>query len=203
MTSEQEKLFFSGVRIAYYLSNKYYKYFTFLERADVDQTGMVGLSQAVLSYNEDMGEFSTHAFTCIKNLYIKNIGHYYYRDENKVSVSKAVMNISLDATIKGEDEISNLHDLVASPSSINETSNVINKVSIEWAKDIVSEVIKETPRNNETSYKINMKVFNDYYTKGKSQTQIAKELGITKGAVNQRLRRMESGIRDKIGDNHG
>ena len=64
MTDEQRKLVNDNMNLVPFVLNKYYP--SQVKNEDLKQVGYVGLCKSVMSYNEDLGKFSTYAVIKIR-----------------------------------------------------------------------------------------------------------------------------------------
>ena len=163
--------FEKNTRLVYDVFNKKFQYARYLED-DLIQEGMMALYKACKDYKPEMNvEFSTYAYRCITNA----MG-CLMRKENKIS-GKCV---SLSATVGPDTDI-----------TYEETaeSDDYEDIQEECIFEQVMGIIQQEPQYIIIKKKL----------EGKTQAEIAKELGITQCSVSEQLRGLYERMRDKLG----
>lgn len=149
-----------------------HKYYpTFVKDEDMVQVGMVGLCKAANTWDGVSSKFSTYAVACI----LQEI-HSEYRRR-----SQTIPTISLDKQLYSDNSDFDLSDILPS-----EDVNFDDGVELERFKELLNE---------------DDLVILKYMFDGVRQIDVATKLGLTKGAVNERVRRIRRKWRMYNGNN--
>ena len=154
-----------------------------LDREDIEQYGLIGLSKAIKNYDASKGtEFSSHAIN-----YIYYYINYYAKKDSLYSVNSysfdLVSSVSLD-----NDEV---YDFNKRAVEVEMTKiDAEHNIKLEYLLDRIEEVRGKVP--DRLIYIMQEKV------KGYNNAQIAKQLGITRQAVESQLNRFKNVVTELI-----
>lgn len=170
MTSEQEKLITSNMKLVYFVHKKYMPKFepdVVTTKEDLFSEGYIGLVRAAQTYDpSSKNAFSTYAIFCIRNQMLMALRKCKKCPANKyISLDSLVCNERNNDTVELEALISNSYDI---------EENYIYKEKLA----AVEELLNINPPELKQIIKL--------YSEGYSQTEIATMTGISKSQVNKK-----------------
>lgn len=157
--------------LVYDVFNKSYQSVRYLED-DLIQEGMIALWKACTDYDENKGiEFSTYATICISNA----MG-MFMRKENRISQRC----VSLEDTIGPDTDVKYIDSI---------ESEDFEKLGQSAEIEHIVGIMEDLPGHELGLMKL----------QGKTQAEIAKELGITQCSVSEQLAALYACVRDRLG----
>ncbi len=185
---------------------------------DLFQAGCLGLIKAANGFDETLGyEFSTYAVPAILGE-IKRI----FRDGGAVKISRSIKEKSRFVWLKKEE----LSNLLSREPTVKELAEYMNEEVCEISELLLAfqPVLSLTPTDNESTSEIDVPVENQEkideiicledclhslcetdrkiidlrYYKAKTQSAVAKEMGMSQVQISRREKKILQGIREKM-----
>lgn len=151
-----------------------------IDSSDLFQEGLIGLNNAIKSYDETNAKFYTFAKVCIERQMISMIRSVNRQKNNILNTS-----YSLDKVLDSQD--SDFYNTINASSEIDALDNIIYEENYEEIKRIADETLSDFEN----------KVFNmklEHFT----YDEIAIALNTSKKAIDNAMQRIKSKLKDKI-----
>ena len=191
MNEDFKELANDNIKLAYYLSNKWYKITQGegVEYDDILSLAFIGLMKAARTFDEDKGyTFGTYGTACIEN----EIKMYLRKENTRKSFSTNLSDFigkSSDDDIDSTQKRKFIKNAIFSEAPLNEfVDHLYLEALLDRLKDHMN--CREKYKNR------NKKIFILYYLNDYSQKEIAKKFNMTQSYISRIIRRIKNEIQE-------